>query len=165
MVNPRGSEIFPNRLQRTTEKLSGSGGRIVRPVRNGPQIQERSHFACACRLHSRRASGTEWNERAIARAGIGNKRQTRLMQILAVAFIVREHEGLVFLNWPAQRTPELVSLKRRSRTLVEIVRCVESIVAKILKDRAVPLVCSGLSDNGNLAARVLAVFGAVGVPQ
>src|ERR1700680_3048959 len=110
MVNPRGSEIFPNRLQWTTEKLSGARGRIVRPVRNGPQIQERSHFARACRLHGHSASGTERHEGAIARAGIGNKRKTRLVQILAVSFIVCEHKALVFLNWPAQRTPELVSL-------------------------------------------------------
>src|ERR1700674_4137492 len=143
MVNPRGSEIFPNRLQWAAEKLSGAGERIVRPVRDGPQIQERSHFARACRLHSRRASGTEGHERAIARVGIGNKRQTGLMQILAVSFVVREHKGLVFLYWPAQRPPELVSLKGRSRTLVEIVRRVEDIIAKILKDRAMPLVCPG----------------------
>src|ERR1700674_5414193 len=109
MVNPRGSEIFPNGLQRTTEKLSGAGGRIVRPVRNGPQIQERSHFARACRLHSHRTSGTERHERAIARVGIGNKRQTGLVQILAVSLIVRERESLVFLNWTAQGTPELGS--------------------------------------------------------
>src|ERR1700674_1273806 len=127
MVNPRGSEIFPNRLQRTTEELSGASERIVRPVRDGPQIQERSHFARACCLHRHRASGPEWDERAIARVGIGNKRQTGLVQILAESFIVREHESLVFLNWPAQCPSELVSLKRRSRTPVEIIRRVEGL--------------------------------------
>ena len=137
MVHPRGSEIFPNCLQWRADVLGGAGGKVIRSVRYGPQIQERSHFARACGpgTGSRRsAPGTEWHERAIARVGIGNKRHARLVQILAESFIVREHKGLVLLNWPTHRTAELVSLEGRSRTLVKIVRRVEGIVAKILKD-------------------------------
>ena len=38
----------------------------------------------------------------IARAGIGNEGQARLVQILAEPFIVRENEGFVFPNRAAQ---------------------------------------------------------------
>ena len=80
------------------------------------------------------------------------------MQVLAEAFIVRENEGLVFLNRAAQRSAELVSLKRRRGTLVEKVGRVESIVAQIFKHRSVPLICSGLRDDRDLAAGMLAIF-------
>ena len=56
---------------------------------------------------------------------------------------------------------ELIALERRSGALVEEVRSVECVVAEKFVDRAVKLIGAGLRDDDDLAAGMLAEFGAV----
>ncbi len=138
MVEPRGSEIFPDRLNGAQEDFRDAiltSDLKIRSVRRGegPQIQQAEVL----------------NSRASIRPGlrVGNEFLGRLMQVLTETLIVAKQECFILSDRASGRTPELVSLKRRSGTHVEVVRCVEGIVAKILKDRAVPLICAGLSND------------------
>ena len=87
------------------------------------------------------------------------------MQVLNESLEVCEKEGLVFLDRPSDGAAELIALKRRRGSLVEIVGSIERVVAQELIDRAVQLIGARLGHDGYLRARPLAVFGAIGVAQ
>ena len=87
------------------------------------------------------------------------------MQLLTISLVVGEQECLVFLKRASRRLSELVSLKQGSGTQIEEIVGVERIVAQEFKGRAMPLIRAGLRDDRDLAARVFAVFGGVGIPE
>ena len=101
-----------------------------------------------------------------ARLAIGHEGDRRLVQALQEPLVAGEHERPAGLDRAAQRAAELIPLKRRRRgPLVEVVRRVEGAVADELEGRPAPPVRARLRHDGDLAARLLAVFGAVGVAQ
>ncbi len=83
--------------------------------------------------------------------------------MLAKTFVVGEEESLVGSERTACGSAELVALERRSGALVEEIGGIEGVVAEEFKDGAVPLIAAGLRDDDDLAAGMLAEFGAVGV--
>src|SRR5438552_4067036 len=87
------------------------------------------------------------------------------MQLLTISLVVGEQECLVFLKRASSRHSELVSLKQGSGTQIEEIGGVQRIVAQEFKGRAMPLIRAGLRDDRDLAARVFAVFGGVGIPE
>src|SRR5215469_9006377 len=87
------------------------------------------------------------------------------MQVLAEAFVIPEEKRLILSDRATKSSPELVTLKQRSRSLVKVVRCVKRIVPQEFVDAAVQFVGSGLRDNGYLSTGPLAVFGAIGITQ
>ena len=88
------------------------------------------------------------------------------MQILAEAFVVGEHKCLIFLDGAAHRGAKLIPLKgRRGGAGIKVVARVKVVVAQKLVERTVPLVGARLRYDADLAARLLAVLGTVGVAQ
>ena len=147
VIDANGPEIFVDGLQRATEDFSDSVEvRCARGCR-GPQTQQR--------LNARHRRGT--------RRRVRNERRRGLMQILAEALVVGEHEGFVRVERSANRRTELVALKGRGRALIEEISSVERVVAQEFIRAAVPLVTAGLGDDYHLRARVLAEFGAIGI--
>src|SRR5438034_2942347 len=155
MVEARRSDVFADCLQRTAEYLGHSViacnleiGSVRRSHR--PQIQQGLD----------NGSGVQPGLR------VGNECHRGLVQILAESLVVAEYKSLVLPDGAARRGAKLVSLKRRSgRTGIEEVARVQGVVAQKLKQRAVPLIRAGLRDDADLAPRLLAVLGAIGVPQ
>ena len=98
-------------------------------------------------------------------SGVGNKGRRGLVKVLAEALVVGEQESAVLLDGPAQRAAELVALVRWHDALGEIIGSVKVVVAQEFKQRTVKLVAARLGDDNYLAARALAVFGAVGIAQ
>src|SRR5258708_30772766 len=87
------------------------------------------------------------------------------MQMLAVTFVIRKNEGLILPQRPSQRDPELIALKRRSRSHIKIIRGIKSVVTQKLISGTMQLVGTGLRDNDHLGAGTLTKFGAVCVAQ
>ncbi len=99
LIEPRGSEVFTNRLQRIGEGFSDSarrscGSQQFSAVGNGPQGEE----------------GLDAWHCAGARCVVGDKRKIAQSQVLAQAFVVSEHKGFVFAQRTAQRTAKVVAL-------------------------------------------------------
>jgi len=87
------------------------------------------------------------------------------VQALPQSLVIAEHESLVLLDRPAQRSSELVALEAGRGTGVEVVGSVQNIVPREFEQRSVQLVRPGLRDNQNLRAGPFAVLRAVGVRE
>src|SRR5690348_8943552 len=83
--------------------------------------------------------------------------------MLPKAFVVSEQEELILLDRAAQRTAKAVALELRDRPLIEKITRVQRAVAKKIVNRSMQFVGPGSGHDTHLAARTLAVFGAVGV--
>ena len=117
MVQPGGSKIFTNYLQRTAEHLCDPVK--VRGARRSdrPQIEQRLHAGHGSRTRRR----------------VGNKRRRGLVQVLAQSFVVAEQEGLAGSDGASERGAKLVALERRCRALVKIIGRVESVITQEFK--------------------------------
>ena len=131
LIDPRGAKVFANGLQRTAGDLRDAVEVRIAGGGREPQIQQWLYAG----------------HRSRARGQIGHERNRSLMQVLAKAFVVGKEESLVLLERSAQGPSELVALKWRSRSLIEIIRSIQRIVAQEFIDRAVPLVASRLGDD------------------
>src|SRR5207302_2085926 len=101
-----------------------------------------------------------------ARLRIGDQGDGGVVEGLPEPLMIGEEEGFVLLDWAAGRNAELVSFEgRRRRTGIEEVARVKRVIPQKLVHRTMPLIGAGLRDDGDLAARLLAVFRAVGVTQ
>ena len=85
------------------------------------------------------------------------------MEVLAEAFVIDEEESFVSLDGAAKGAAELVALEGRRGTLVEVIGCVECVIAEELEECAVPLIGAGLGDDDDLATGAFAELGAVGI--
>ncbi len=157
-VEPHCSKVFANPLQRAAKHLCDSVTRRrnlkVGRARRGhrPQVQQ-THC-------SDNSSGVQAGLR------VGNEGYGSLVQTFAESLVVAEYESLVLLNRPTRGSSELIPLKWRCRrTGVKEIARVQGVVAKKFKDRTVKLIRSGLRHDADLAPRLLAVLGAVGIPQ
>ena len=57
------------------------------------------------------------------------------MEVLAEAFVIDEEESFVSLDGAAKGAAELVALEGRRGTLVEVIGCVECVIAEELRVR------------------------------
>ncbi len=147
MVDADGAEILADGLQRAAEDL-GDAVKVGSARRwRGPEIEQRLHAGNGGRTRGR----------------IGDKGGGGLVEILAETLVVGEEEGVVGSEGAAGGSAELVALERWSRALVEEIGRVERAIANKFKDRAMPLIAAELRDDDNLAAGMLAEFGAIGV--
>jgi hypothetical protein len=83
------------------------------------------------------------------------------VEILAEAFVVAEDKGAVAADGASGGRAELIALERRSGPLIEKVGRVERVVAEKFVNRTVKTVGAGLGSDDDLAAGMLAEFGAV----
>ena len=123
------------------------GGEQFRPIGHGPQAQQ----------------GLNAGDGGRPRGGVGHQRHIAQAEHLPVAFVVGEQEGLVLLDRPAQRSPELIALEVGNLRLVEEISRVQGIVAKELVDIAVQLVGAGSGGDIDLGPGAFPIFGAVGI--
>ena len=158
MIDPHRAEIFADRPHRAAEDLGDAvpvGGHLeIGSARrsDGPQVQQ--------------THGLDDRRGVQSRLRVGHEGHGGLVQILTEALVIGEHEGLVLQDWSAGRGAKLIPLKRRrGRTRIEVVGGVQGVVAQKLEHRPVRLIRAGLRHDADLAPGLLAVLGAVGVPQ
>jgi len=82
---------------------------------------------------------------------------------LSEAFVIREEKCFVFDDGTANGSAENVAFEMRDVAVIEEVASVESAVAQEFVGRAVKLVGAVRSDDIDLSAGTLAIFGTVGV--
>ena len=109
-------------------------------------------------LHARRVRDV-----ALPRFVVRDERYVTQAPGLAKAFVVAEEEELVFADWTAQSSAELVALELGNRCLVKVVARVKSAVADEFEGRAVQSVGAGIGDDRDLRAIALAEAGTVSV--
>src|SRR5436190_404386 len=99
-------------------------------------------------------------QRAIGRSPNGHAPQGDHTDFLALTLIVEKEERLIFYDWPAQRSPELivVELCRRLVRGVEIVPRIQGIVAEELNRGSVQHIGAALGDNIDGGARTAAIL-------
>src|SRR5581483_12047179 len=87
------------------------------------------------------------------------------MEMLAIPFVICKEKSLLFAQRSAKRRAELIALKWRGRSLIEVIRRIENVVSQEVICGAVQLVCSGLGDDDDLRAGTLSVFSAIGIAK
>src|SRR5689334_16161248 len=87
------------------------------------------------------------------------------MKVLPKAFVIHKEKRPIFGNGTAQRYAELIALKWRRRTHVEIIARIEIVVAEKFVRTAVEAIRTRLRDDAHLRAGTLSVFRAVGIAQ
>ena len=83
------------------------------------------------------------------------------MQVLAKAFVIAKKKSFIGAKGSAERSSELVALKRRGGTLVEEIGSIEGIVAQKFESGAMQLVAARPCDDEHLSAWTFAEVGAV----
>src|ERR1051326_1203755 len=171
-------EIFMNLLNRAVGVVSSAGGQTVdrvylHPIGYRPKIvYVRQHALLQIwNLHERsavRASARRSRKREVARQKtltrlrIGHNRAVALRQPLLESFVVSEDEHLVLLDRASYRSAELIpfewALGRFEETLG-----IQSAVAQILEDIAMPLVRSGRGHNADLPPSPFSILRAIRV--
>jgi hypothetical protein len=158
VIDPSGPEVLANGLQRTARHLGHAVAVRIHRIIGRTRRRDRPEIQQAHALHDRRG--------ILSRLSIRHKSHRGLMQILGEPLVVAEHEGFVASERSAQRDPELVAGERRRRVAdVEIVGRIHGAVPEELECGPVPLVGARLRHDAHLAARLLAVLGAVGVAK
>jgi len=147
VVEAGGEKVFTNGLNRATRERRdavevGGGGEG-----SGPQVE--------IRLDARNGGG--------ARNKARDESDRSLVEVLAEAFVIGEEEGVVGNDSATERSTELIALERRGAALIEVISGIESGIADKFVHGTMPQVGTRLSDDNDLAARVLAELGAVGV--
>src|SRR4051812_43129107 len=90
----------------------------------------------------------------------GNCRNKRIALAQPRALVVAEDKGTILLDWPAQECAELITLEWLL-ALIEIVDCIQFVVADKFVGSAVDLVGSGFQDDvyGSATAAELGAHG------
>src|ERR1022692_871821 len=84
---------------------------------------------------------------------------------MAESFVVAEEEQFVFRDRTAEGAAKLISAERSDIALIEEIPGIERAVAEEFKNGSVEPIAAGLSDDRDLRAGSLAVFGRVGSAQ
>src|ERR1700676_465221 len=85
------------------------------------------------------------------------------MQVLSKSLVVAEEKCFVSLERASHGTAKLVTLERRSVSLIEEIRCIQRVITQKLKCRPVPLIRSRLRQDNHLPSGAFAKFSPVRV--